>query len=202
MADRIGSLETVEPTGPRYVLRAPAAPDRRELLHCALAGAIAVWVMDRFDWFVFDHEDPRAKKRTEAVRPGGMDPAHAVAAKAAHAAGLRLGPAPAHQHPAGLFVHYAVPMGLALLYHRLRQRLPIIGKGGGVMYGAAVFVLLDEIVNPVLGLAARPSRYPIQRHAREFATHLIYGAVIHAVLKLLRGRSADRPFVSPQQRLN
>jgi hypothetical protein len=45
----------------------------------ASAGALAVWVMDRVDWFNFEHEDPTACSRTQSVRPGGMDPAHIVA---------------------------------------------------------------------------------------------------------------------------
>lgn len=44
----------------------------RSLLRSAAAGAVAVWVMDRFDWFVFDHEDPQARQHAEpgfAARP-------------------------------------------------------------------------------------------------------------------------------------
>jgi hypothetical protein len=51
----------------------------------AVAGVAAGWIMDRFDWFAFDHEDPKARRRTENVRPGGMDPAPALADKAAAA---------------------------------------------------------------------------------------------------------------------
>jgi hypothetical protein len=51
-------------------------------LNAALAGMIAVWVMDRFDWFVFRHESARTRQGTESVCPGSMDPAHALAAKA------------------------------------------------------------------------------------------------------------------------
>jgi hypothetical protein len=120
------------------------------LLKAALAGAVAVWVMDRFDWFAFDHEDPQARRLTEAVRPGGMDPAHAFAAKAAAAVGTTLGPAPRHQHPASLAVHYAVPIGLAVLYRALKARVPAIGAGRGALYGSATFFLLDEVINPIV----------------------------------------------------
>lgn len=157
----------------------------RQALNVALVGAAAVWVMDRFDWFAFNHVDERARRRTEASRPNGMDPAHALAAKAAHAIGTNLGSAPAHQHPAGLLVHYAVPMGLAVLYDVLKQRLPAVGKGGGMLYGAAVFIILDEIINPALGLAASPKRYPWQRHVREMTAHMIYAFTVNKLLNLL-----------------
>jgi uncharacterized membrane protein YagU involved in acid resistance len=126
-----------------------------------------------------------------------MDPAHALAAKAADAIGTRLGPSPLHQHPAGLLVHYAVPMGLAGLYDILRQRLPAIGKGGGALYGAAVFIILDEIINPALGLAALPKRYPWQRQVRELTTHVIYAATVNALLQL---RSRHRPRLGTSKR--
>lgn len=73
--------------------------------------------MDHFDWFTFEHVDPQARRRTESVRPDGMDPAHALAAKAATALGTGLGPAPPHRHPAGLAVHYVVLMSLPMLYN-------------------------------------------------------------------------------------
>lgn len=41
--------------------------------------------------------------------------------------------------------------------------------------------MMEEFVNPVLGLAARPDRYPWQCHARELTAHVIYGLVINAV---------------------
>jgi hypothetical protein len=59
----------------------------------AVAGAAAVWVMDRVDWFNFLHVvDPEARRQTQAVRPGGMDPAHVAADKLAQAVGWELGP--------------------------------------------------------------------------------------------------------------
>lgn len=144
--------------------------------------------MDRCDWFAFDHEDPDARLLTEAVRPNGMDPAHVLADKAAALLGTRLKPAPAHQHPAGLAVHYAVPIGLAILYASLKRRFPIVGKGKGSLFGAATFVLLDEVINPMIGLAAAPNRYPWQRHARELSAHIIFGLVTHTLTQALDSR--------------
>jgi hypothetical protein len=163
-------------------------------LNAALAGMIAVWVMDRFDWFAFMRESLSTRQRTESVRPGGMDPAHALAAKLAKAAGIAFSPAGPHQHPAGLAIHYAVPMGLAVLYATLKRRFPAIesSKGSGAVYGIGTFIVLDEIINPMLGLAAWPDHYPWQRHARELTTHLIYGAVMDAALRRLESQQIRR----------
>jgi hypothetical protein len=170
----------------RYASDYAPEGDVADVLKAALAGAAAVWMMDRFDWFAFNHEDSEARRRTERVRPGGMDPAHALVAKVAHAAGTHLGPAPAHQQPAGLAVHYAVPIGLAWLYQVLQRRWPPIRTGRGALYGASTFLVLDQLVNPMLGLAAHPRRYPWQRNARELAAHMIYGATVDGLLRATR----------------
>ena len=159
----------------------------RRALEAAAAGAAAVWIMDRFDWFAFNHEDPQARRRTEAVRPGGMDPAHALAKKVASVTGRHLEPAAPHRHPAGLTVHYVVPMGLAILYEALRHHVPGISKGRGALYGLGIFLILDEVINPLLGLAAPPAKYPWQRHTREMAAHAIYGMATHTLLDFADG---------------
>src|SRR3954467_14173544 len=53
-----------------------------DLLAGALAGAAAVWVMDRVDWFNYRRglDDERTRRQTRRARPRGMDPAHALAA--------------------------------------------------------------------------------------------------------------------------
>jgi uncharacterized membrane protein YagU involved in acid resistance len=114
-----------------------------------------------------------------------MDPAHALAAKAAASFGRKLGPAPPHRHPAGLAIHYLVPILLAVLYRGLKRRTPAVSTAAGAAYGGMAFLLIDEVFSPLLGLAAVPGRYPWQRHARELAAHLIYGVSMHAMLQWL-----------------
>lgn len=161
------------------------------VLKAVVAGAVAVWVMDRFDWFAFNHEDKQARQRTESVRPGpGLDPAHAVAAKLAHALGGRLSAEPAHRHPAGLAVHYAIPIGLTYIYRMLGRRIPAVQMGRGSLFGAGCFLALDQVVNPALGVAANPRRYPWQRNARELLSHCIFGLVAHSMLNRLQLRRA------------
>lgn len=161
-----------------------------KVVNAAIAGAMAVWMMDRFDWFAFDQEDADARQLTEAVRPNGMDPAQALAEKAASASDISLKPSAPHRHPAGPTVHYAVPLGLAMAmcYASLSRRIPSAGEGNGALFGAATFVLLDEIINPIIGLAVPPDRYPWQRHVRELSAHILFGVVTHTVLQLFDDR--------------
>lgn len=153
-----------------------------DALKGAVAGAIAVWVMDRFDWFDYLHEHPETRERTQQVRPGGMDPAHATANKVAEATGREL--TPTAPHPAGQLVHYSLGVGPGALYGALRNRYTVLKTGRGTLYGLGLFLGQDEALNSLTGLAAKPQDYPWQDHARGLKQHLIYGLVMDAALRV------------------
>ena len=156
----------------------------------AAAGAAAVWVMDRVDWFNFEHEDPEARRRTQAVRPGGMDPAHVVANAAAGAMGYRL--EPRDYNAAGLAVHYSIGIMPGALYGVLRHQVPGLDAGRGSLFGLGLFLIQDEGLNAIVGLSAKPNEYPWQAHARGFVAHAVYGLVLDTVLRIAdRLRGAD-----------
>lgn len=156
----------------------------------AAAGAIGVWVMDRVDWYMYDHEDAEARRRTQQVRPGGLDPAHVVANKVASAFGTEL--SPRQPHPAGVAVHYAIGIGPAALYGALQDRVPAFGTGRGALYGLGLFLIQDELVNSATGLSARPGQYPWQVHARGLVAHLVFGIITDTVFRLLKGSGGRR----------
>ncbi len=73
--------------------------------------------------------------------------------------------------------------------------MPGLGAGRGLLYGLGMFVVEDELVSPALGVAAGPTRYPWQAHARGLVAHLVLGVVTDAVLRVLEepGRLVRRP---------
>lgn len=160
-----------------------------DTLKGAVAGAVGVWAMDRADWFMYDHVDPEARRQTQAVRPGGLDPAHVIANRAADAFGAEL--SPRQPHPAGIAVHYSLGIGPGALYGALQGRVPALATGRGALYGLGLFLIEDELANPVLGLSASPGRYPWQAHARGLVAHLVYGIVTDTVLRLLKGSARN-----------
>lgn len=167
----------------------------------AVAGAIGVWVMDRLDWFVFRHENPQARHRTEAVRPDGMDPAHVAVNKLAQSMGTTLHPS--QPHPAGIALHYALGIGPGMIYGALRERLPVNNQSQDFLYGLGLglglFLVQDEGLNRVMGLSAKPKDYPWQAHARGLAAHLTLGLVANAVLNVLK---AARPVPRPTSQIH
>ena len=84
--------------------RAANAELPTDLLMGAVAGAAAIWAMNRLDWFLVGQEPERVRRRTRDARPGGLDLAHVVAGRAARMVGARL--SPAQPHPAGVAVYY------------------------------------------------------------------------------------------------
>lgn len=171
----------------RQDFRADASGIIAKALIGAAAGAVAVWVMDRVDWFNFEHEDERARKRTQTVRPGGMDPAHT----AANALGYDF--EPKEYNAAGLASHYSLGIVPGALYGVLRNRVPGLNAGRGTVFGLGLFFMQDEGLNALAGLSAKPTEYPWQAHARGFVAHAVYGLVLDTALKIADGlRGMDR----------
>lgn len=108
----------------------------------AAAGAVAVWVMDRVDWYNYEHEDPEARRRTKAVRPEGMDPAHVAVNKATRALGYEL--ESKDDNAAGVATHYSIGIAPAAVYSVLRHKVPGLDSGHGMAFGLGLFLLQDE----------------------------------------------------------
>ncbi|WP_230531804.1 DUF1440 domain-containing protein [Microvirga roseola] len=163
-----------------------------DLAKGALAGAASTWVLDRVDWMMVDYEDPKAWRRTRDVRPNHKDPAHNLVDKAAEAVGSEPIPQP---NPAGIAVHYALGIGPAAFYATVRDHIPGGPLGRGILLGLGMTLIEDETLNPAMGLAAKPQRYPWQAHARSVVAHLVYGLATEAILSVLdypRGRGRRR----------
>ena len=154
----------------------------------AIAGAVGVWVMDQVGWGMYLREDPRALEQEKRARVGAKDVAHVAAGKLAAAVGMKL--SPGQPHPAGIAVHYALGVVPGALYGALRGRVAGVGAGRGLLYGAGLFLVNDEILAPALGLASGPAAYPWQAHARGLASHLVLGAATDTVLDVLDGPGA------------
>ena len=162
--------------------RAPSsAADRMTTaLIGAAAGAAGTAVLDRVDWFLWDHEEPAARHRTEAVRPGGEPPADALVSRAEEALGADVD-RDTHQQRS-VATHYAIGIAPAIAYALFRDRLPVQGLARGAVYGLALWLVQDEAMNTISGLGAKPRDYPWQAHARGLIAHTAYGVATELAL--------------------
>lgn len=149
----------------------------------AIAGAVGVWALDKVTWYLWDREDPAALQQEREARPEGLDPAHVIANRAAEAMGKEL--TPQQPNPAGIAVHYGLGIMPAAAYGVLRNRVGGVGAAGGLLYGLGLFLLQDELTNPLLGTSGKPTEYPWQAHARGLVGHLVLGVVTNLTLDLL-----------------
>ncbi|MDP8916688.1 MAG: DUF1440 domain-containing protein [Pseudomonadota bacterium] len=156
-----------------------------DVIKGAAAGALAVWVMDRVDWFIWSRQPYEVRRRIEDVRPGAMDPAHVLANRAAEAFGRDL--LPVQPHPVGIATHYALAVLPTVLYALLRRRVSGVAAGAGTVFGLGLFLAQDEALNSILGLSAPQRTYPWQAHARGLLAHLVLGATAEAALRVLSG---------------
>ena len=88
--------------------------------------------------------------------------------------------------PAGAAVHYVFGTVSGGLYGALAELVPQVTTATGVPFGAAFWLLADEISVPLLGLAKGPAEYPVSTHAYALASHLVYGATAELSRRALR----------------
>ena len=88
--------------------------------------------------------------------------------------------------PAGAVVHYVFGTATGGLYGALAEVSPQVTMAAGLPFGAAFWLIADEITVPMLGLSKGPTEYPISTHAYALASHLVYGMTAEFSRRALR----------------
>lgn len=158
-----------------------------DVLRGAVAGAVGVYAMDKIGWYLYNREDSSALAREHAARVANLDVAHAAVRKVSELTGTKT--STTQPSAAGLAVHYALGVAPGAIYGVARHHLPVLRAGSGAVYGFGLFLLMDEIAAPLLRVAAGPTKYPWQAHARGLVSHVALGVVTATVVRVLdRGR--------------
>ena len=101
-------------------------------------------------------------------------------------------PVPRQYKPAaGAAIHYAFGGVVGALYGALAATKRDVTVAAGIPFGAAVWLVADEIGVPAAGLAKRPTEYPMSKHASALAAHLVYGATTELVRRGLMAAFTD-----------
>ncbi len=150
-----------------------------EIVKGAVAGAAATWVMTQATTWMYEYEDERAKQRENEVR-GDRTAYETAAEKAARLAGVELSNEQRAQ--GGTAIHWATGIAAGAAYAVLRRRWPATAAAVGLPFGAAFYLVVDELMNPLLGLTPGPQAFPWQAHARGLGGHLVFGLANDLVL--------------------
>ncbi len=89
-------------------------------------------------------------------------------------------------------VHYGFGALTGALYGVLSELQPAAAAAAGLPFGAAVWLIADEVGVPLAGFAGPPTEYPLARHASALGSHLAFGLTLEGVRRLLLGRSYDQ----------
>ena len=87
---------------------------------------------------------------------------------------------------AGAAVHYAFGTATGALYGALAEVSPQVTTGAGLPFGAAFWLIADEISVPLLGLSKGPTAYPVSTHAYALASHFVYGLTTEFTRRAVR----------------
>lgn len=151
-----------------------------------VGGLVASFVMSEFQALVTklaeSEEKQKSKKNTE-------EPATVKAAKQISEKIFDHKLTKKEKGPAGEAVHYAMGATSGLIYGAAAEIAPMTTLGAGMPFGAAVWLVADDVVVPALGLSKSPTAYPLSTHAYALSSHFVYGlatdVVRRAVLRIL-----------------
>ena len=86
----------------------------------------------------------------------------------------------------GKAVHWGYGLAMGGLWGLLERRIAEGDLKAGLGYGAALWLLGDELAVPLLGLAKGPTAHPPRVHAQALGAHLVYGLTTGAATKILQ----------------
>jgi uncharacterized membrane protein YagU involved in acid resistance len=154
-----------------------------------IGGLVGSFVMERFQRAVGEWASPDAggepggggqQHRSPQSEPTTYRAADAVSkATTGHKIPREYKPA------AGAAVHYAFGGSVGAIYGATAVRNPDVTAWAGVPFGAAVWLIADEMGVPLTGLSKPPTEYPLKDHASALAAHLLYGAATEGVRRLI-----------------
>lgn len=83
-------------------------------------------------------------------------------------------------------VHYGYGAAQGALYGALTGDRGGRDVSDGVLFGTALWLLGDEGLVSLLGLAEGPGNYPVKQHVSRWGAHVVYGLATALTIKVLR----------------
>ena len=148
------------------------------LLAGALGGLVASWAMSQFHSFFAQNAgtSPPQSKEDSTVKT-----ASAISRTILHRELTAQ-----EKKVAGPAVHYSFGSSVAAIYGTAVELAPVTRIGWGLPFGAAVWLGAHVTAVPALGLSRPVTESTPREETVEFGAHLLYGAIVEAVRRLLR----------------
>lgn len=149
-----------------------------------IGGLVASFVMSEFQTLLsaLSEEEKKSKKKDSKED----EPANVKAAEEISKAVFNHRLKKSEKEPAGEAMHYAMGATSGLIYGVAAEIAPMTTVGLGLPFGAAVWLVADDVVVPALGLAKPATQYPLSTHAYAISSHLVYGLTTDLVRQAVR----------------
>ncbi|MGI8469164.1 MAG: DUF1440 domain-containing protein [Pyrinomonadaceae bacterium] len=146
-----------------------------------VGGIAATVVMGGFQTLLssFSESDKKSKKEKK-------EPANVKAAKKISKDVFDHRLTESEKKPAGEAMHYAMGATSGLIYGIASEVAPETTIGAGLPFGAAVWLIADEVVVPALGLSKPVTEFPLSTHVSALSAHLVYGLTTDLVRRAVR----------------
>lgn len=92
---------------------------------------------------------------------------------------------------AGQAIHYALGIGLGIVYGVAAEFQPAVTAGYGAGFGVATATLLDEAAVPAVGLGEAPWKTSLLDNLYSYASHLVFGGVTELVRRQVANTLAE-----------
>ncbi len=148
-----------------------------------VGGIVASFVMSEFQSLVTKLSEAEEKEKSKKKKE---EPATVKAAREISEGVFDHKLTKSEKEPAGEAMHYAMGATSGLIYGVAAEIAPMTTVGAGLPFGAAVWLLADDVVVPALGLSKSPTEYPLSTHAYALSSHLVYGLTTDIVRRVVR----------------
>jgi uncharacterized membrane protein YagU involved in acid resistance len=148
----------------------------------AISGYVGTKVMEPVSMTLYQWESEESRQQEDAVRPG--PPYEIAAKKTTGLLGIELSDQQV-KTVGTLFFHYGLGVSWGPVYTVLRRQTNLNPVAAGLLTGAAMSLLVDEGLTPLLGFSAPNRAYPLVTHLRGFVAHLAFGLGVAASAELL-----------------
>ena len=149
-----------------------------------VGGIVATVVMGKFQAFLSALSEEDKKSKNEKSKED--EPATVKAAEEISATVFDHKLTKSEKEPAGEAMHYAMGAASGLIYGVASEIAPVTTVGAGLPFGAAIWLIADDVVVPALGLSKPVTEYPLSTHAYALSSHLVYGLATDIVRRAVR----------------
>ena len=159
---------------------------KNPLVQGAVVGYCASQALDQLGIFLYENES-RATREAEDRARGGRHVYEVAVSQLAEKFGRKLTRREEQEY--GWRFHQVFGLLTGVGYVAARKRFSWLGLGRGVLAGTLFFLIVDELMMPLMRWSPGPRAFDWKVHGRGAVTHLAYGIAAESAYRALERAS-------------